>query len=82
MYQLLRVKGGTGGKNTDRLGDKNIHIGSQMGSEAKGDEVYGLVMKDRMIEIGSNSFPKDERLKLEVASIPAFDLMLAANNIR
>jgi hypothetical protein len=82
MYQLLNVKGATGGRNTELMGDKNIHIRPRAGPEAKGDEVYGLVMKDRAIEVGSRSFPADDRLTLNLANFPAFDLVLAANNIQ
>ncbi len=63
MSRLLRVKGTTGGRNCDVLGDNNCHlaISPPFQSELSGRAIIG---RDRIVELGSFTGP---RVDLEYA---------------
>lgn len=79
MCDLFRVKAQSGGKNTDRFGDRNLHFVGAPEKEGKADRILACLAHDRMIQVGSRSFPKDDRLDLSQPGYAAIDLVQAIN---
>ena len=76
MHNLLRIKGATLGKNVEHLDGRNIRAAHG----PLGKEATITLWQDRMIDIGTIDFPKDDRLDLRVGSIAAADIVRIHNS--
>lgn len=73
MQRLFDIKRETGGKNTDRLGDRDAHL---RGTVQNGQgEVSLWVGENTPTRIGTKDFPGDDLTHIELGSIPTFRLI-------
>jgi hypothetical protein len=79
MLGLLQVKAATGGRNTDRFGDRNVHCVELPPESGRPQRALALLTHDRLVEVGSKSFPQDDRLGLAARKYPAVDLVHVVN---
>ena len=78
MHRMFEVKAETGGKSTNRLGDRSLYYLRQLGPDGLVEKaLFGRIT---WTDIGSNGFPADERLDLVISRVPTFELVEIENN--